>query len=356
MIEKECFRLSLCLQIEEDNLVKLSHLLLVFVFIFCMTFSSSNAACAEIQDGDIVSTTGVNVGVKVGDIAPNLELYDLNGNLKHILSKNSPTIMISLYTLNGDVNKIKQLVNSYSKRKDIKLIFVVRDEVEYIKVFLMKHDLDIPVYIERKKEFSTKYNAGVPSMVIIDKNGIVRYNNTFWLDINSINSFLENLISGKGDQTPQLLYSSPKEFKREVPKLINVGEKVPADVFRDLEGSPVKLEYKEKPTVIFYWMSFTNEKFLTEMIPVMQKVYEAKGNQASFYTINGSGERRATMNILDRYYSSVPTLVGGDFLQYSRSFPALVIIDKNSILRYKPAKFPNAEELEEILTKIIDEQ
>jgi peroxiredoxin len=321
-----------------------------------MAFSSSNAACAELKDGDIVPTTGANVGVNAGDIAPDLALYDLNGNLKHISLKSSPTIIVSLYTLNGDANKIKQLANLYLKRKDIKLFFVVRDEVEYVKVFLIKHDLDIPVYFERNKEFSNKYNAGVPSMVIIDKNGIVRYNNTYWVDINSIDNFLGKIISGNRDQTPQLSYSSPKEVKREVPKLINIGEKVPADVFRDLEGSPVKLEYKGKPTVIFYWMSFTNEKFLNEMIPVMQRVNEAKGNKANFYTINGSGGRRATMNILDKYYSSVPTLVGGDVLQYSRSFPALVIIDKNGVLRYRPDKFPDAEELEEVLTKIVDEQ
>jgi len=343
-------------QIEEDNLVRFNNLLLVVIVFAFMAFSSSNAAYAELKDGDLVPATGANVGVNAGDIAPDLDLYDLNGNLKHISLKNSSTIMISLYTLNGDVNKIKQLANSYAKRKDIKLLFVVRDEAEYVKVFLMKHDLDIPVYFERKKEFSTKYNAGVPSMVIIDKRGIVRYNNTFWVDINSIDIFLENIISGKGDQTPKLLYSSPKEVKREVPNLINIGEKVPADVFRDLEGSPVKLEYKGKPTVIFYWMSFTNEKFLNEMLPVMQKVYEANGNKANFYTINGSGGRQNTMNRLDRYYSSFPTLVGGDFLQYSRSFPALIIIDNNGVLRYRPDKFPNAEDLEVVLTKIIDEQ
>ncbi|MBP2661867.1 MAG: hypothetical protein H6Q69_4899, partial [Firmicutes bacterium] len=71
---------------------------------------------------------------------------------------------------------------------------------------------------------------------------------------------------------------------------------------------------------------------------------------------NGSGGRQNTMNILDRYYSSFPTLVGGDFLQYSRSFPALIIIDNNGVLRYRPDKFPNAEDLEAVLTKILDEQ
>ena len=330
------------------------HLVLVIVFVF-MVFSNNNAACAELKDGDLVSATGVNVGVNAGDTAPELDLYDVNGNLKHISFKNSPTIMISLYTLNGDVNKIKQLANSYSKRKDIRLIFVVRDEAEYVKVFLLKHDLDISVYFEQKKEFSTKYNVGVPSMVIIDNKGFVRYNNTFCVDINSIDSFLGNLISGNDDKMPQFLYLSPQEVKREVPKLINIDEKVPVDVFRDLEGYPVRLEYKGKPTVIFYWMSFTNENFLNEMIPVMQKVYEAKGNKANFYTINGSGDRRSTMNKLDQYYTSFPTLVGGDFLQYSRSFPTLVIINENGVLRYRPNKFPTAEELEEVLDKIIDE-
>lgn len=334
--------------------MKFSYLLLVIVFIFTV-FSSSNATCAELKDGDLVPAIGANVGVNAGDIAPDLELYDLSGNLKHISFKNSPTIIISLHTLNGDVSKIKQLANSYSERKDIKLLFVVRDEAEYVKVFLLKHDLDIPVYFEQKKEFSTKYNALLPSLVIIDKKGYVRYNNTFCVDINSVEGFLGSINSGNGDKTPQILYSSPKEVKREVPKLINVGEKVPVDVFRNLEGDPVKLDYKGKPTVIFYWMSFSNEKFLNEMIPVMQKVYESKGNKANFYTINGSGDRRPTMIKLDGYYSSFPTLVGGDFLQYTHRFPALVIIDKNAILRYRPDKFPTAEELEEVLTKIIDE-
>ena len=328
-------------------------LLIAIIFI---VFSSSNGFCAELKNGDLVPATGVNVAVSAGDMAPDLELFNLDGNLQRISLKNSPAIMISLYTLNGDVNKIKHLADLYSKRKDIKLLFIVRDEVEYVKVFLIKHNLDIPVYFERKKEFSTKYNVGVPSMVIVDKHGIIRYNNTFLVDMDSFDSFLGNLISGSSDQTPKLLYSSPKEVKREAPKLINIGEIVPADVFRDLEGSPIKLDYKEKPTVIFYWMSFSNEKFLNEMIPVMQRVYEAKGNKANFYTINGSGDRRVAMNMLGRYFSSFPTLVGGDFLQYSRSFPALVIIDKNGVLRYRPNKFPNAEELEDVLTKIIDEQ
>lgn len=335
--------------------MKFRQLFSLFAFVF-MAFISTTGACAELSDGDLVPTSGANVGVKAGDIAPDLELYDLRGNLQQVSFKNTPTLIVSLYTLNGDVNKIKQLAHSYSKHKDLNLLFVVRDEAEYVNVFLVKHDLDIPVYFERKKEFARKYNAGVPSMVIVDKNGIVRYNNTFFVELNSVDSYLENLISGNGDQPPKLVYSAPKEVKQEVPKLVNIGETVPADVFRDLEGSPVKLEYKEKPTVIFYWMSFTNEKFLNEMIPVMQKVYEAKGDKANFYTINGSGDRRGTMNRLDRYYSSFPVLVGGQFLQYSRSFPFLMIIDKNGVLRYKPSKFPNAEVLEEVLSTILDEQ
>ncbi|WP_083923987.1 TlpA family protein disulfide reductase [Propionispira raffinosivorans] len=339
--------------IERDGLVKVKYLLLVIVFVFTVC-SSNNAVCAELKDGDLIPTTGETVGVHAGDTAPDLTLFDLNGNLKNISFKNSPAILISLYRLNGDSNKIQQLVDLYAKRKDIKLLFVVRDEAEYVKVSLMKHDFDIPVYFERKKEFSTKYNIGVPTMVIIDKKGIVRYNNTFWVDANSMDSFIENLISGKGNQTPRLLYSAPKEVKKEVPRLINLGENVPVDVFRDLEGAPVKLDYKGKPTVIFYWMSFTNDKFLNQMMPVMQSLYEENGKKANFYTINGSGERRFTMSILDRYYSSFPTLVGGDVLQYSRVFPAFIIIDSDGVLRYRTSTFPNVEELNTLLTEIID--
>jgi len=86
----------------------------------------------------------------------------------------------------------------------------------------------------------------------------------------------------------------------------------------------------------------------------MQSIYEANGKKANFYTINGSGERHFTMSILDRYYSSFPTLVGGDVLQYSRVFPAFIIIDSDGILRYRTSTFPNVEELNTLLTEIID--
>lgn len=335
--------------------MKLCRLLIAFIFLFT-AFGNNNAAWAELKDNDLVPVTGDHAGVKAGDIAPDLALYDLDGKLQTISFKETPMVIISLYTLNGDVNKVKQIASLYAKRaKDMKLLFVVREEAEYARVFLAKHDLSLPVFFEQRKEFSTEYNASVPSMVIIDKNGIVRYNNTFWIDANSLDSYLENLIKGSGEQAPNLKFAAPKEVKKEVPRLVNLGETVPADVFRDLEGYPVKLDYTGKPTVLFYWMSFTNENFLNKMLPVMQKVYDAKGTKANIYTVNGSGERRFTMSVLDKYYTSVPTLVGGDFLQYSRSFPALVMIDRHGVLRYRPDKFPDAEELEEVLTQLINE-
>ncbi len=326
---------------------------IVIILVFSV-LSSPIASCTELSDGDLVPVTGEG-GIAAGNLAPALDLYNLNGDLKHIVFNNSPTIIVSLYTLNGVSNKIEQLVNLYKDQNYIKLLFIVRDEPEYVKVWLMKHECNIPVYFERGKEFSTKYNIGVPAMVIIDEHGIVRYNNMLWVDLDSVDSFMQKLLLGKEKTEPHLLYSAPKKNKKEVPDLLDIGAKVPNDVFRDLEGNALRLDYVGKTTAIFYWMGFTNDKFLDEMMPFMQKIYEEKGEKVNVYTINGSGSRRLTMNTLDRYYTSFPTLLGGEFLQYSRSFPSFIVIDGNGILRYRTSSFQNLDELDSNLTQIIEE-
>ena len=199
--------------------MKIKYLLLVvilFVFVFY-----NNVVCAEFKDGAVIPTAGINVGVNVGTNAPALDLYDWEGDKAHITFGGTPTVIISLYSLNNEIDKIKQLVKLYPDKNELKFIFIAQNEVEYTRVTLLKNNLDIPVYYQQKRDFSIKYNQTIPSMVIINEQGVVCYNNTFYVDINSVDSFLKDIIAGGNKKMSPILYSEPKVVNIKVPKLYN---------------------------------------------------------------------------------------------------------------------------------------
>lgn len=321
---------------------------------------------AEMNQGDPVPIVSQSAKVKPGTIAPELDLFDLDKIEQHIKFKGVPTVMISVRGFN-DVEKLKQLQKLYDKRKGaIKFFLITQIGGERTKEILLKNGLTMPVLLESntdilfnydKTEFMIKYNQNLSSMVIVDKKGIVRYNSTSDIDVNSLDSYIDKLIKGKTKEDPILTYVPPKKIVNKVP-LLNIGDVIRGDEFKDLDGAPVQIKYTNKPTVFFFWMSFTYPHWMEQMIPDMQTVNERKGKVANFYTVNGSGDRKSTQLMLDKYGNSVPALISTDnhFLWYTHVFPKIVIIDRHGILRYRPDKLPTAGELEALLDGLLQEK
>lgn len=136
------------------------------------------------------------------------------------------------------------------------------------------------------------------------------------------------------------------------PPLLQIGDAIKADAFQKSDGSLLHIEYLQKPTILWIWADFTLEKFLEEMLPVMQSVYESRGNEIQIYTVNFSSNWEKISIIMNKYGCSVPVLKSGNYLRYSHGFPCIVIIDKEGILRYREVGRMSISELNAIIDSL----
>jgi thiol-disulfide isomerase/thioredoxin len=328
---------------------------LVLIIMFGVIVNSQPVSAALVL-GDPVPNVEQYAIVKPGEMAPVLDLFDLNGANVHIEFKNLPTVLISVNQFN-DIDKLLALQKFFNKKKGaINLYFVARTGPVRAQEFFKQHGLTMPVLLESRPEFLRKYNTSAPSMVIVDKKGIVRYNSTFYIDVESLERYMECLLRDESENLPALTYIPPKKEVKTIPPVLAIGDTIYEDEFRSISGDKVHIKYLDKPTVLLFWADFNTPENLMTMLPVMQAVAKSRGNKANFYTVNTSGEQQAIIDILRQYNSTVPAVRAdsSNFLKYVRALPAFVIIDQNGVLRYRSGGFPSQKELETLLDSLLE--
>jgi len=329
------------------NLKKIIKLFVLFILPFAI-FNSQNVFAT--QAGDEVPAQGP-FGVKIGQIAPDLILPGPNeqeGNLDFKAGK--PTIIISLHT-DEYMNKLQEFQKVYDVYKDDVRFFIItsgnRQEVE--KTY-KKNNIMIPVIIDSTIHFIRKYNGSVPSMMITNREGRIIYNNSIEVDISSFMKYMDKLIAGE-ELLPSMKFAP---YLREVPKapqLMKLGTVLTKEKFKDLDDNDFEVDYYGKPTVLLFWMDISSPVMLEKRMSLLEESYKKNKDRVNFYTIVSARKKDFVVRTLAEHHCTVPTLFStGVALSYTYAFPAIVVVDGQGILRFRP---PNVDAAS--LQQIIDE-
>lgn len=151
------------------------------------------------------------------------------------------------------------------------------------------------------------------------------------------------------------LEGAPAQPKNEntPPTLLEIGDSIVGDEFQKGDGSLSRIEYSQKPTILWFWADFTQKSKLIEMLPVLQSIYENRGEEINIYTVNFSGKWETIADIMSNYSCTVPVLKSRNYLRYSRGFPCIVVIDQNGIVRFRVIGSMNIDELQALIGSIL---
>jgi len=127
---------------------------------------------------------GTSLAVRVGDQAPAFETQTIDGNLASSAQiKNQKPLFLVFWATwcpycITEIPKLKQVFSSYSS-KGMEFLAIdtgVNDSVEKVKDYIKKYDLSYPVVFDEGSKITKSFGIlGVPTVVIVDKFGTVRY-------------------------------------------------------------------------------------------------------------------------------------------------------------------------------------
>lgn len=327
------------------NLKKCIKLFVLFILLFGI-FDSQIVFAA--QAGDEVPAQGP-YGIKVGQIAPDLilpEPNEQNGNLDFKAGK--PTIIISLHT--GEyISKLQEFQKVYDIYKDkVRFFIITPGDRQKVEKTYKKNNVTIPVIIDSTIHFIRKYNSSVPSMMITNSEGKVVYNNWIEVEMNSFMQYIDKLIAGD-EPLPSMNFAP---YVREVPKapqLIKLGTVLTKEKFKDLDDNDFEIDYHGKPTVLLFWMDISSPDSLEKRMSLLEESYQKNKDKANFYTIVSARKKDFVVKTLSEHHCTVPTLFNtGVALNYTYAFPAIVAVDGQGILRFRPPTI-NAVSLQQII-------
>lgn len=308
----------------------------------------SNQTAFALEAGDPIPAEGNSAVVKVGQIAPKLVLPEVNeqdGNLD--FKTGVPTVMLSVRG-SEDMEKLQEYQKFYENYKDQIHFYAITsgNREEKIKLF-KENNLTIPIVIDSTIHFIRKYNNSVPAMMITDGEGKVTYNSSFHIDMNSLTRYMDKLIAGE-QELPRLSFIPPVQQHFQ-PKTMKLGTVLTKEEFKDLDGNGIEITYRDKPTVLLFWMNFSQPKTLEKYIAVMEESFSRNREKANFYTVVNTTKKEFVLRVLEEHNSTILPLVDtGVSLNYTLSFPSIVIIDAQGVLRYRPVS-ANSEELQRLL-------
>ena len=151
----------------------------MFFLRFGLVFSLCAAAGNVFAMGNL--ETNVYNSALIGKAAPNLTLPKTDGTSGNIVSSDHtkkvlvfwatwcPHCREELEHINGQLAMIEA--------KGIKIVLVdIGETVDEVKAYLTQHKINMPSFIDEENALQEPYDlVGVPYVVFVDENGIVRY-------------------------------------------------------------------------------------------------------------------------------------------------------------------------------------
>ncbi|HML88852.1 MAG TPA: hypothetical protein PKA28_10440 [Methylomusa anaerophila] len=118
------------------------------------------------------------------------------------------------------------------------------------------------------------------------------------------------------------------------PRLMKVGEKISVEDFRGAAGEAVRIE-PGKPTVLWFCISITMPESFESALPMLDSLAERRGDKVNVYPIFGGCSKVFIDEKIAMYHYTRPVLTTNKYLNYTYGYPAVLIFDKEGVLRYR---------------------
>jgi thiol-disulfide isomerase/thioredoxin len=145
---------------------------------------------------------GGDAGLKVGTVAPDFQLKDLEGNIYTLSDYEGSPIMLNFWaTWCGPCREEMPYMEEVSQEwADEGLVFFAINLAESdsgVKAYLDSFGFTMPVLLDSARTVANKYNiTGVPTTYFIDSDGIIQDKVIgAFPDKASIDSYLEDLVN-----------------------------------------------------------------------------------------------------------------------------------------------------------------
>ena len=130
--------------------------------------------------GPSANTPAPAQGTRVGNLAPDFQLYNLEGKAVSLSGLQGKPVMLNFWaTWCGPcVHEMPDLqeVHEEWSSKGLELLAVnIRGNTSQVTQFLQSHKLSLPVLLDIKSDVARNYNIrGIPTTFFIDKDGIIQ--------------------------------------------------------------------------------------------------------------------------------------------------------------------------------------
>ncbi len=132
----------------------------------------------------LVLSYGTGFAASVGDAAPVFQIQTMSNTMvdTQALKGEKPIVLVFWATWCPECKKEIPDINKLHKQlkpKGMEILAVdvgINDSEAKVKRYIEKYDLSYPVAFDKGAEITKKFNVqGTPTVIILDKNGIVRY-------------------------------------------------------------------------------------------------------------------------------------------------------------------------------------
>ena len=125
-------------------------------------------------------TTAVTQGNQVGNLAPDFQLNNLEGNSVSLSGFRGKPVLLNFWAswcspCGVEMPYLQQIHDSYSARGLVLLEVDYGESSDTVKGFMSAHNLSLQVLLDMDKKVALTYGiTAIPTTFFIDKNGIIR--------------------------------------------------------------------------------------------------------------------------------------------------------------------------------------
>jgi cytochrome c biogenesis protein CcmG, thiol:disulfide interchange protein DsbE len=121
------------------------------------------------------------VGLSVGNVAPDFSLQTLNGKTVHLSDFRGKPVIVNFWTTwcppcKKEMPDMEKFYRNYHSEVELLAVHLTsQDTRENVKSFVNEYQLSFPVVLDEKKKALELYHIQtIPTSYIIDKDGVIR--------------------------------------------------------------------------------------------------------------------------------------------------------------------------------------
>ncbi len=129
---------------------------------------------------DVKGQTTPVEGTQVGNLAPDFQLQNLDGQTASLGDLRGEPVLINFWATwcppcRDEMPYLQQIYEEWSGKGLMLLAIDIGESPALVKEFLDEHNLSMPVLLDTESSVAEKYNIiAIPTTLFIDKDGIIR--------------------------------------------------------------------------------------------------------------------------------------------------------------------------------------